>query len=283
MMDMEKERQEFKAWVESQGMPMSMSQCLSMDEYRPTAKAWEAWQARAALAPAAGEALSDEEVHRVLRNYFVGATAEQAQCIAHDLLLASAVAQALVAAPASEPARDGDIWLCMTRDGQITARSREPVKGLNWAHYRRVDAAPIAAELAAEPHVCRITVKNGKLSSYAFSQLQGEWVDGEHLLYRKAPAAQEQARGMVPDEPMRYYPDFDSKVMRESAHGAWVRYASTLTAEMAGQEVDVDSGIEAVIACLGDDAAMIREELPEMAANMDKAAELLASKGGETR
>jgi len=37
-----------------------------------------------------------------------------------------------------------------------------------------------------EPHVCRIEVKDGKILSYSFQQLQGLWADGEHLLYRRA-------------------------------------------------------------------------------------------------
>ncbi|WP_432263312.1 hypothetical protein [Cupriavidus sp. TMH.W2] len=42
------------------------------------------------------------------------------------------------------------------------------------------------------------------------------------------------------------------------------------------QPDDPDGGVEAVIACLGDDAAALRDEYPEIAGNMDKAAELLA-------
>lgn len=46
----------------------------------------------------------------------------------------------------AEPATDADIWLCMTRDGVITARSSTPVKGLDWAHYRRVSPADAASD-----------------------------------------------------------------------------------------------------------------------------------------
>lgn len=53
---MSKQREAFEAWANEEEIPLVMSECLTLDELRPTLLAWKAWQA--SRAAALGDALA---------------------------------------------------------------------------------------------------------------------------------------------------------------------------------------------------------------------------------